>query len=69
MPESWGNLVNLEELQIMFTNIDGELPASWGNLVNLERLNIIFNKFSGEIPSSWNTLAPQNLLIMGNHFQ
>lgn len=69
MPASWGDLENLTELQIMFTDIGGTLPVSWGNLANLERLNIIFNKVTGQIPSSWENLAPQNLLIMGNHLE
>src|SRR6266542_3903980 len=52
IPSSFGNLVNLKELDISDNQLTGSIPTSIGNLVKLEFLDLYFNQLSGSIPSS-----------------
>ena len=61
LPESIGNLQNLQELWLYNNNLSS-LPESIGNLQNLERLDLFKNKLSS-LPKSIGNL--QNLQILG----
>lgn len=72
LPESWGNLVNLERLDILFTNIGGSLPESWGNLTHLAWFTLFYNDLTGPIPDSYSGFLLNNtqgrFWLNKNHF-
>ena len=60
LPSSWGNLTNLQRLDIQFTSITGSLPESWGNWTNLGRLTLFYNDLTGPIPDSYSGFLLNN---------
>ena len=71
LPETIGNLVNLEELYIGFTdfNLTGTIPESIGNLVELRTFWIQGTGMSGTIPESIGNLTKlRDLKFLGNNF-
>ena len=67
LPESIGNLVNVEVFNLYRNNIEGNIPASIGNMKALEVLDLGVNKFIGEIPSSLkNAINLQTLNLFRN---
>ena len=59
IPETIGNLIQLESLNAGYNQLEGEIPESIGNLVNLERLWLNYNHLIGEVPS---TICNLNML-------
>ena len=57
IPASFGNLVNLEVLNLRGHVISGPLPEELGNLRSLRHLNLGDNRISGQIPASFGRLA------------
>ena len=54
LPESIGNLVNLQELDLGWNNLIS-LPESFGNLVNVRKLHLWGNKLTS-LPESFGTI-------------
>ncbi|KAJ8765707.1 hypothetical protein K2173_014829 [Erythroxylum novogranatense] len=52
LPESIGNLSNLEILFLPYTNLIGEIPESIGKLVSLRNFDISNNFVTGKIPDT-----------------
>ncbi|XP_017979763.1 PREDICTED: receptor-like protein 12 [Theobroma cacao] len=50
LPDSMGNLENLEELDLSFCHFTGSIPLSLGNLTKITFLHLKFNNFEGHIP-------------------
>jgi Leucine-rich repeat (LRR) protein len=64
LPESLGNLLQLEEVDVRSNLLTGVLPTNLGRLEKLRKIDVRFNRFSGAIPdevSNWkNTLEEAN---------
>ena len=63
LPESLGNLTNLQRLHLYDNALSGALPRSLGNLTNLTYLNLGDNALSGALPPSLGNLT--NLQQLG----
>lgn len=50
VPDSIGNLINLEKLSISFNQFQGSVPAALGRLTKLGELFLSNNQFSGQVP-------------------
>ena len=57
IPASFGNLVNLEVLNLRGHVISGPLPVELGNLRALRHLDLSGNRISGQMPASLGQLA------------
>ena len=67
IPESIGNLINLEHIHLFNNQLTGEIPESIGNLINLENLQLFNNQLTGEIPSEIGQLINlENLQLFNN---
>ena len=58
IPESIGNLTQLDTLNLAFNQLSGELPESIGSLINLNYLYLYQNQLSGIIPDSICNIIP-----------
>jgi Leucine-rich repeat (LRR) protein len=56
MPETLGQLVDLEVLSMMNNSIKGSLPTSIGEISTLKKLELANNHISGSIPSEFSQL-------------
>ena len=65
IPESIGNLINLNSLVLYNNQLSGEIPESIENLTNLMWLNLYNNQLSGEIPESIGNLTNLTSLDLG----
>ncbi|MFI3315330.1 MAG: leucine-rich repeat domain-containing protein, partial [Rikenellaceae bacterium] len=65
IPESIGNLANLEYLYLNSNNLSGSIPESIGNLENLDVLYLSYNNLSGSIPESIGNLTNLTALYLG----
>jgi Leucine-rich repeat (LRR) protein len=45
LPATWGQLTNLEELDVSNNSLSGQLPAEWAELSKLEELSLQANTF------------------------
>jgi len=52
IPMEIGNLVELRNLILSWSQLSGEIPHSIGDLINLTELKLQYNELSGEIPHS-----------------
>ena len=69
MPESIGNLVNLEYLYLSNNQLSGSIPDSIGNLLNLRSLNLSENQLSGSILENIGNLENlRTLYLSSNQF-
>jgi Leucine-rich repeat (LRR) protein len=57
IPDSLGNLSNLQSLHLGFNELIGSIPDSIGNLSNLQNLDLYSNQLSGSIPDSLSNLS------------
>ena len=58
IPESIGNLSQLDTLNLAFNQLVGEIPQSIGSLINLNYLYLYRNQLSGTIPDSICNIIP-----------
>ncbi|KAK8670215.1 hypothetical protein V6N13_104974 [Hibiscus sabdariffa] len=65
LPESLGDLKNLESLDISSNNIAGNVPMSLSK-INLTFLNLSFNNFEGKIPSGGIFDSATYMSFLGN---
>ena len=70
IPESIGNLTQLDTLNLAFNQLSGEIPESIGSLINLNYLYLYKNKLGGTIPDSICNIFPNyiNFQIYENCF-
>jgi len=64
VPESLGNLSNLEVLYLFNNQLAGPIPASLGSLSSLEWLYLHSNQLTGSIPSSLGNLSNLQVLSL-----
>ena len=67
LPESLGDLRNLQSLSVYDNDLSGELPSSLGNLTNLQSLGLGENDFSGPLPSSLGNLTNLESLTLDDN--
>ncbi|XP_076946450.1 receptor-like protein EIX2 [Bidens hawaiensis] len=60
IPESFGRLTNLLELDLSFNDFTGPIPEALGNLISLQRLDISNNQLTSSIPESLGRLTTFN---------
>ena len=69
IPPEIGQLVNLNELIIQHSTLEGGLPSEIGNLVNLTHLELWNTHLTGPLPSEIGSLVNlETLILMGNDF-
>ncbi len=69
LPESIGDLKNLESFKLFFNQLNGDLPATIGNLKNLKVLDLNSNAITGTIPAEIGNLVQlKELLLSSNNF-
>ncbi|KAJ3243176.1 hypothetical protein HDU77_010517 [Chytriomyces hyalinus] len=68
IPDSFGGLNNLANIDLSENSLTGGLPPSLGLLTGLRRLNLSDNRLSGEFPALPNLNALEEVDIAGNHF-
>ncbi len=69
IPESIGNLTELQMFNIDYNKITGKLPSSIGNLKNLEYFYINNNSLSGSLPKEFASIMDvENIHIYNNMF-
>ena len=70
IPESIGNLTQLDTLNLAFNQLSGEISESIGSLINLNYLYLYKNKLGGTIPDSICNIFPNYIKfqIYENYF-
>ncbi|KAL3145840.1 hypothetical protein ABBQ38_015212 [Trebouxia sp. C0009 RCD-2024] len=68
LPEAWGQLSELENMDLGMNSLSGPIPGSWSNLTQLENMDLGMNSFTGPLPGSWSNLTQlsTNLILDGN---
>ncbi len=67
IPATFGNLGNLQELDLSRNAIEGEIPAGLANATSLQSLSLNDNRLSGEIPPELGNLASLEILSLNNN--
>jgi len=67
LPDSFGNLTNLEVLNLYNTNLN-QLPDSFGNLTNLQRLYMDCNPNLNQLPDSFGNLTNLQVLYVRENY-
>ncbi|WP_299311241.1 leucine-rich repeat domain-containing protein [uncultured Aquimarina sp.] len=67
IPESFGDLVNLDYVAFSINRLTGSLPATIGNLINVETFTLERNAITGEIPISIGTMVSLKILNLGSN--
>lgn len=72
IPTTFGNLKELEVLDLFATDITGVIPSEIGSLLKLEKLNLAFTEIDGPLPTSFQNLTnlkelslPENVVVSG----
>ncbi|CAH8391505.1 unnamed protein product [Eruca vesicaria subsp. sativa] len=70
LPESLGELRNLEILELTGNSFTGLIPSSVGNMASLKKLDISYNSMNGKIPESLGKLEELlDLNLMANKWE
>ncbi|MDY8138495.1 hypothetical protein [Aquimarina sp. 2201CG5-10] len=67
IPDSFGNLTNLDYVAFAINQLSGSLPASIGNLINVETFSVERNAMTGTIPTSIGNMTALKVLILGSN--
>ena len=67
LPESLGELTDLEVLELNYCSLSGEIPACLGNLKHLHVLSLGDNELSGELPEELGNLDLWTISLNGNN--
>ncbi|THG18821.1 hypothetical protein TEA_001210 [Camellia sinensis var. sinensis] len=67
LPLTLGNLTQLVELYIYYTNITGPIPSSIGHLTNLTYLHLSSNRLNGSVPQEIGMLKNLVYMAMGDN--
>ncbi|XP_062201298.1 MDIS1-interacting receptor like kinase 2-like [Phragmites australis] len=67
MPKTFGNLQNIQDLQLANNTISGEIPTTHGNLTQLNTLYLNSNELSGPIPIELGKLINLHGLDLSNN--
>ncbi|MBO7553219.1 MAG: hypothetical protein J6T82_04205, partial [Bacteroidaceae bacterium] len=67
LPESLGELTDLEVLELNYCSLSGEIPACLGNLKHLHVLSLSDNELSGELPEELGNLDLWAISLNGNN--
>ncbi|XP_031252290.1 receptor-like protein 33 isoform X2 [Pistacia vera] len=66
LPDTIGNLINLNVLDLSLTSFSGKLPDTIGNLIYLNVLDLSFTIFSGKLPDKIGNLGYLNVLDLSD---
>jgi len=67
IPNSIGQLTNLENLELSFNKLEGAIPSNIGNLKKLKVLAFNGNNLSGAIPNSIGNLSSLNQMHLSSN--
>lgn len=67
LPESLGELTDLEVLELNYCSLSGEIPASLGKLKHLHVLSLSDNELSGELPEELGNLDLWDISLNDNN--
>lgn len=68
IPDSIGNLTDVETFAAPSNSLTGTLPATLGNMKNLSSLYMDFNKLTGSIPDTFGAFSKLELLLLYYNF-
>jgi hypothetical protein len=66
LPASWGQLQQLEDLQLRNSDLIGPIPAEWSGLASMTLLDVRFNQLTGPLPNMETWLGLQNFFVQAN---
>ncbi|XQJ29361.1 hypothetical protein NXY56_005407 [Leishmania guyanensis] len=64
LPNSWGKLQHLVNINMGSTNVSGTLPASWASLSWVQFISLPETAISGSLPASWSSMSSLMTLIL-----
>ncbi|KAK9665004.1 hypothetical protein RND81_14G083600 [Saponaria officinalis] len=64
IPTGISNLINLEKLEMGYSEFTGVIPSEFGKLKNLDRLDLNSNRLTGMIPSSLGNITRLSTLYL-----
>ncbi|GEM_PF-567116 len=69
LPSEWGDLPNIEHLELSHNSLSGNIPTTWGNMTTLRGLWLNGNGLSGTLPPALGNLSNlRNLTLSHNNY-
>ncbi|KAK7198864.1 Leucine rich repeat protein [Novymonas esmeraldas] len=64
LPESWGRLTRVTEMDLSGNRLSGTLPVAWRGLTALTSLALHDNTLDGGLPAEWEALVAMDTLLL-----
>lgn len=67
LPSSWGDLTQLQFVDLHGNALTGTLPAAWSGMTALTEVYMDSNQLSGPLPEQWSRMAALNTLMVASN--